>query len=164
MLIPIFCFLIIYKKLHRNAYGGPYAGQFNDSSVGQFADPGQNSTLIDYDQNYDQGQQNLQVFNPNMVDEPPILPSGRGRTTRITRSRGGFSGNIISHFHPLFFYFKLSKNNNRRSHFHWKTGSCRRHCSKSSFQSRGHTCTHPKPCPAPPRTSKKKPGDGKFLF
>ena len=73
----------------RNMYGGHY-GQFNESAGGhQYNDPGQSTSMIDYDQHFDQGQQNLNVFNPNMMEESPVLPSGRGRSSRITRSRGG---------------------------------------------------------------------------
>lgn len=75
-------------------YGGHY-GQFVDSAAAQQYDPAQGtSTSMEYDQ-FGQGQQqNVNVFNPTMMDEPPLPPQGvrGGRTTRSSRGgRGGIS-------------------------------------------------------------------------
>ena len=75
-----------------DAYGGQY-GQYNDGGATATSyDPNQGTSSIDYDQSYSQTQQNLNVFNPVMIDEPPPQALG-GRGGRTTRSsRGGFKG------------------------------------------------------------------------
>jgi len=79
-------------------YGSGHYGQFNES---QYTDPGQGTSTssgIDYDQTFSQNQHNFNVFNPNMMDEPPVMLGGRGgRTTRSTRNRGGLSCMLALH-------------------------------------------------------------------
>jgi len=73
-----------------DVYGGQY-GQYNDGATAtpQY-DPVQGTSSIDYDQNFGQVHQNMNIFNPVSIDEPlPQTTGGRaGRTTRS--SRGGF--------------------------------------------------------------------------
>ena len=86
--------IILYLNfLSSDTYGGQY-GQYNDAGASTTNyDPNQGTSSIDYDQNFGQTHQNMNVFNPVMIDEPPLQVTG-GRGGRSTRSsRGGFKGN-----------------------------------------------------------------------
>ena len=99
LLFKIHLYSIIYIDfVSSDVYGGQY-GQYNDGATAtpQY-DPVQGTSSIDYDQNFGQVHQNMNIFNPVSIDEPlPQTTGGRaGRTTRS--SRGGFKSELTCLF------------------------------------------------------------------
>ena len=72
-------------------YGGQVYGNYDAAPAAQY-DAGP-SNVQPYNQNYGQQvQQNVNMFSPAMMEEPPT-PTGAGRGARQTRSsRGGRGG------------------------------------------------------------------------
>ena len=73
--------------MYSNPYAGSY-GHFNENVAGHY-DSGPSTSHMDYEQSFSHMQPNMNVFNPNMMDEPPVTLGVRGgRSTRSSRGRG----------------------------------------------------------------------------